>query len=34
MGQPPLSNTEQKKVAEAAADMFLAHYERATPQRA
>ncbi|SAK64306.1 TetR family transcriptional regulator [Caballeronia glebae] len=34
MGQPPLSNTEQKKVAEAAADMFLAHYERSTPKRA
>ena len=26
MGQPPLSQREQKKVAEAAADMFLARY--------
>ncbi|QCP52991.1 TetR family transcriptional regulator [Trinickia violacea] len=26
MGQPPLSKSEQKKVAEAAADMFLARY--------
>lgn len=26
MGQPPLTNREQKKVAEAAADMFLARY--------
>lgn len=26
MGQPPLNNREQKKVAEAAADMFLARY--------
>ncbi|SAL09852.1 TetR family transcriptional regulator [Caballeronia peredens] len=28
MGQAPLSKNEQKKVAEAAADMFLARYER------
>jgi TetR/AcrR family transcriptional regulator of autoinduction and epiphytic fitness len=28
MGQPPLGPAEQKKVAESAADMFLAHYER------
>src|ERR1700744_3753726 len=27
MGQPPLSKAEQKKVAESAADMFLARYE-------
>ncbi len=33
MGQPPLSKHEQKRVAEAAADMFLARYERAAPKR-
>jgi TetR/AcrR family transcriptional regulator, regulator of autoinduction and epiphytic fitness len=26
MGQPPLGESEQRKVAESAADMFLAHY--------
>lgn len=26
MGQPPLNKSEQKKVSESAADMFLAHY--------
>jgi TetR/AcrR family transcriptional regulator of autoinduction and epiphytic fitness len=31
MGQPPLSKGEQKKVAEAAADMFLAHYASDAP---
>ncbi|WP_062602011.1 TetR/AcrR family transcriptional regulator [Caballeronia calidae] len=33
MGQPPLTKNEQKKVAEAAADMFLARYERAASKR-
>lgn len=28
MGQPPLSDEAQKQVAESAADMFLAYYER------
>ncbi|OJA54684.1 TetR family transcriptional regulator [Burkholderia ubonensis] len=28
MGQPPLDEAEQKRVAESAADMFLAYYER------
>jgi TetR/AcrR family transcriptional regulator, regulator of autoinduction and epiphytic fitness len=28
MGQPPLTKAEQKQVADAAADMFLARYER------
>jgi TetR/AcrR family transcriptional regulator of autoinduction and epiphytic fitness len=29
MGQPPLGAQEQQKVAETAADMFLAYYSRA-----
>ncbi|BAN27887.1 TetR/AcrR family transcriptional regulator [Caballeronia insecticola] len=33
MGQPPLSKHEQKKVAESAADMFLARYERHAPRK-
>jgi TetR/AcrR family transcriptional regulator, regulator of autoinduction and epiphytic fitness len=28
MGQPPLTRAEQKKVAQAAADMFLGYYEK------
>jgi TetR/AcrR family transcriptional regulator of autoinduction and epiphytic fitness len=28
MGQPPLGAQEQQKVAETAADMFLAYYAR------
>ncbi len=30
MGQPPLTKREQKQVAEPAADMFFARYERRT----